>query len=57
MNNTDNKKVGLDAEPLFQGGCGHSAKSIEDTATAFGWVLKIFLIFLTFFLILSLIFD
>lgn len=57
MNNTDNKKVGLDAEPLFQGGCGHSAKSIEETAEAFGWVLKIFLIFLIFFLILPLIFD
>lgn len=47
----------MDNEPLFKGGCGHSAKSIEETAEAFGWVLKIFLIFLTFFLILSLIFD
>lgn len=45
-----------DNEPLFKGGCGHSAKSIEETAEAFGIVLKIFLIFLIIFLILPLIF-
>jgi hypothetical protein len=33
----------MDNEPLFKGGCGHSAKEIEDTATACGWVLTAFI--------------
>lgn len=44
-------------EPLFKGGCGHSAKSIEETAEAFGVILAIFLIFLIIFAICPLIFD
>jgi hypothetical protein len=44
-------------EPLFKGGCGHSAKSIEETAEAFGVILTIFLIFLIIFAICPLIFD
>lgn len=46
-----------DKEPLFKGGCGHSAKSIEETAEAFGIVLSVSLFFFIIFLILSLIFD
>lgn len=38
-----------DKEPLFKGGCGHSAKSIAETADAFGVILAIFLIFLIIF--------
>ena len=40
-----------DKEPLFKGGCGHSAKSIEETASAFGWILLVFLTFLFIFFI------